>query len=489
MALGFDSSRAPMRAEDFVELVRAVVAAGPGDEGHWIEWKSSLDLGSAEGKAAVVRCVLGLANRQPDAAARFCEGRGYVVVGAEPGRLVGQPDVDPADLTNWWTPYLGADGPRWVPHWVSVDGKSVLVVEVAAPRPGDPPFTARKSTTGLMDGDVFVRRAGQTERASSGEIAALVGRASSAQELTGVSVELLSGPVRPVAFGPDEIGAWVAAARDECLESLRRAQTAPEPEPRRFKTIEPGERKGLSLSELKALEQRAADGDVLSPDEQARLDSARQAMRATMRAASEAIGAMWSTEPEERSAEDYEEEVEHYLRALASALPAELRAAATRLLPPCRLALRNDTGKNLPDVRLVLHVPGDARAGEPDEDGPGLPGPPRPYGPRRVNRLGIGAGFGIDTSYLLPRSYSLPVLSGFDIEEGGSVRVRFDPVHLRPHDTVPLPPIALLLTGPCTGSWEITSTGADGVCRGTVDLPAEGSPLTVEEALAPGEPE
>lgn len=488
MALAFDTSRAPLRPEEFVDLVRAVVGAGPGDEGHWIEWKSSLDLGSAEGKAAVVRCVLGLANRQPDAAARFCEGRGYVVVGAEPGRLAGVPEADPADLTNWWTPYLGADGPRWVPHWVPVDGKTVLVVEVAAPRLGDPLFTARKSTTGLADGEVFVRRAGQTERASSGEIAALVRRASSAQELTGVSVDLLSGPVRPVTFGADDIDSWIAAARAECLESLRNAQALPDPQPPRRRATGSGDLKGLTLSELKALEQREADGDALTPAEQASLETARQAMRDTMRTASEALGAMWSTEPEERSAEAYEQEVESHLRALAAALPGQLRAAATRLVPPCRLALRNDTAKNLPDVRLVLHVPGDARAGEPDDDGPGLPSPPRPYGPRRVNRISLG-GLPFDSSYLLPRSYAPPALPGFDIEEGGSVTIRFDPVHLRPRDTVPLPPVALILSGPCTASWEITSTGADGVCRGTVRLPVQGAPLTVEEALAPDGPD
>jgi hypothetical protein len=119
MVLAFDTSRAPLRDADFADLVRAVVGAGNGDESSWIEWKGELKLRTPEGRAAVVRCIAGLANRQPDAAARFCEGRGYMVVGAEPGRVVGVVEADPADLSNWWTPYLGTDGPRWVPHWVS----------------------------------------------------------------------------------------------------------------------------------------------------------------------------------------------------------------------------------------------------------------------------------------------------------------------------------------------------------------------------------
>lgn len=168
MPLNFDTSRAPLREQEFGSLVLAVRDAGRGDESHWLEWKSWLDLKSVEARTAVARCVVGLANRQPEVAARFCEGRGYMVIGAAPGSLVGVDEVDPADLTNWWTPYLGHDGPRWNPHWLRVEDRAVLVVEVAAPRPGDLVYAIRKEGpgqgkgTGIRDGDVFVRRAGQT---------------------------------------------------------------------------------------------------------------------------------------------------------------------------------------------------------------------------------------------------------------------------------------------------------------------------------------
>lgn len=111
MVLAFDTGRAPLAGADFVALVSAVVGGGEGDESQWVEWKGTLDLKSAAGKAAVVRCIVGLANRMPDVSQRFCEGRGYLVVGAEPGRVVGVGEADPADLNNWWAPYLGADGP------------------------------------------------------------------------------------------------------------------------------------------------------------------------------------------------------------------------------------------------------------------------------------------------------------------------------------------------------------------------------------------
>jgi len=190
MALDFDTSRAPMRPDEYESLVRAVLAARSGDESVWVEWKSGLNLGSAEGKATVVRCLVGLANRQPDVAGRFCEGRGYLVVGAAPGELSGVDEEDPADLSNWWRPYLGDEGPRWSPHWVPVDDHIVLIVEVAAPRIGDPVHSIRKEGGGtgkgasIRDGDVFIRHPGQTEKVTSRELDALIKRATTGQRLS-----------------------------------------------------------------------------------------------------------------------------------------------------------------------------------------------------------------------------------------------------------------------------------------------------------------
>lgn len=87
VALAFDTSRAPLRPQDFQDLVRAVAEAGVVDESSWVEWKGTLDLPTPEAKAVVARCIVGLANRTLEAASRFCEGRGYMVVGAEPGRV------------------------------------------------------------------------------------------------------------------------------------------------------------------------------------------------------------------------------------------------------------------------------------------------------------------------------------------------------------------------------------------------------------------
>lgn len=489
MALAFDSSRAPMGEAELAALVRAVVGAGDGDEGHWIEWKSALDLGSAQGKASVIRCVLGMANRDPDLASRYCEGRGYMVVGAEPGRVVGLAPADPADLTAWWTPFLGADGPRWEPHWVQVDGKDVLVVEVAAPRAGDLLHAARKATTGIEDGDVFVRGHGRTARATSAQLAALVRRAGAAPTLSGVAVALARpAGVRPVAFDAESLRAWAAAAREECLSSLPKLSAVPS---KSAAAVGRPPGTGVSVARLRELEQRSEDGDPLSPDEQDELSRGQDEARQAIAGMSQALAAMgsdlWSSEPESRSPDQYRAEAAAYESDMLDALPAELLAAASRLLEPCVIELRNETDTNLPDVRLVVHVPGDrVLASDPDEDGPGLPAPPRPYGPRKVSLLRLGTM--PDYGHLGHFPAAGPQWrSGVDIDNGGSATLTFDPVHLRPRQAVLLPPVVLLLAPgqPVVASWEATSTGLSGVAGGTLVLPVSGQPLTVEEALRP----
>ena len=495
MVMTFDTSRAPMRADEFEQLVRAVESAQPGDEGLWIEWKRFLDLRSPEGKVAVTRCIVGMANRMPDAAARFCEGRGYIVIGAEPGTIAGLPDEDPADLSQWWTPYLGTDGPRWVPPWVPVQGQAVLVIEVAAPRNGDRLFTIRKETTGIRDGDVFVRRPGKTDRASSAELTALVDRAAGAALLAGLAVSLAHpAAIRPVDFGADALEEWVAAARDDALSSLRKAQERPARQPARDFKPSPGDgSRHTSIAELKRLEEREAAGQDLTPDEAQRLQLAREQLLQTVGLASQAIASQfnkfWTVEPESRTPEEYEHAVKAYADEVRQTLPSDVRAGASHLLMPCTLALRNETSRNLPEVRLVVHIPGhDTSATRPKRSRPEMPSPPRPFGPRSIDRFLLGGGYALP--HLSRPLGSFPALPpGVRIDNGGSATLDFNPVHLRPHETVELPPVVLLVPpgGPVAATWEATSTGTDGLLRGTLTLSVSGEALTVEEALRPRE--
>src|SRR3954454_15181433 len=59
MALVVDPTRLLRRPSDLVELVEAVIAASPSDEGEWIEWKSQADLGTTAGLFTLARQILG----------------------------------------------------------------------------------------------------------------------------------------------------------------------------------------------------------------------------------------------------------------------------------------------------------------------------------------------------------------------------------------------------------------------------------------------
>jgi hypothetical protein len=456
MPVDFDTTRAPLRVDDFVALVRAVKGARPSDECIWLEWKSSLDLSSARGKETVVRCIVGLANRLPEVAASYCEGRGYLVIGAEPGTVAGVTEVDPADLDNWWRPYLGTDGPPWAAHWVEVEAKTVLIVEVPAPRRGDPMYAVRKSILSTQDGDVIVRRVGSTSRADSAELRSLAARMVAPTRLHGLRV-LMTEPAAliPVDFSSAVIEQWLTSEQEACLASLpsRRAESSPL---------------------HRAVQEFSGATNTLS-------GFARSL-------------AFAATQPEDRSEEEYEAEVLRYIEACRIRLPETMRFAAGHLLPRCQFALQNETETNFPDVELRVHVEGDVEAVRaiPRAANEGrLPHRPRTFGPRPANPyFGVP---GVDIPGVHPGlvrsavSGAYPTASPVVIRNGGSTELRFRAVDVRPEDTVPLVPVVLLPQVPTgdtvVATWSATSKGASGKARGEITVSVTGAPWSVHDAL------
>jgi len=136
MAVQIDTSRALRLPDELAALVSAVLGALPVDELDWIEWKSGLDLSTKSAQGTVARHILGMANRQPDAAASYMQGCGYFVVGAEPGNASGVVPVDPAQLSQGIVAYAGSDGPAWSRHYPRDGSVTVLVVVVEPPQSG-----------------------------------------------------------------------------------------------------------------------------------------------------------------------------------------------------------------------------------------------------------------------------------------------------------------------------------------------------------------
>jgi Putative DNA-binding domain len=226
MALDLDT-RSAIRHPDLGRIVRAVLNADEHDESDWIEWKTDLDLTTKKGCFPIARAILGMANRLSASASLVCGGLGYVIVGVEPQNLTGTQGADPADLDQLLTPWLGGvEGPQYTPIYVQFEEKKVLVVVVEAPKLGDPIYTLRKEFDGARDGDVFVRKSGRTERASSLDIRALCERAkadSAAPEL----VVSLVGNVPLSWFAATKVNGalaeWVGTKRNE-IEAAARAE-------------------------------------------------------------------------------------------------------------------------------------------------------------------------------------------------------------------------------------------------------------------------
>jgi hypothetical protein len=121
-------------------------------------------------------------------------------------------------------------------HYVSAEGKDILVLEVDPPRLGDSIFCLQASTgegsANLPEGTIYVRRGGKTEPANANEVEMLTGRARrgaggaqldlgvevEAHDLSALEAEPLNGSVRDL---------WIDEERNRLLESLPRDSFLP----------------------------------------------------------------------------------------------------------------------------------------------------------------------------------------------------------------------------------------------------------------------
>jgi hypothetical protein len=319
MSLTIDTSRAARLPSERLAVVEAVLAAAPGDETDWIEWKVQLG-GGKDDRVDLARHILGFANRDPVRAANFNDGCAYIVVGASPGDLPGVVMVDPATLENRLTPYVGS-GPRWGVSYEHLHGKDVLFVTVEEPRPGDSIWPLRREFGDYLSGTIFVRRQGKTHQADAGEIEMLERRAQrgSAGRLE-LEVEWMTPPAPvPVLDASDgSLDDWVNAERTRYMRAYRIAQATGS---------------GWTLPSLR----------------------------------------------EDREPREYGDEVERYLRDGRGRLPARLRQEiAERAGTPLRLVARNPTSRNFAKVLVELVVAGShARFyAEPDDLEADFPEPP-----------------------------------------------------------------------------------------------------------------
>ncbi|MEV4786149.1 ATP-binding protein [Streptomyces tuirus] len=220
MALDVDHSKAFRTPLQLRSLVEAVRDAGEHDENDWIEWKSNYNLSEKQAKATLARHILAMANRSVEKSSQAASGFGYILVGVEPGDVSGVVTIDLADLESGIRPYLGPQGPEWVPAYVTVEGRDVLVIAVDPPKDGDPIHTLHKDFDKYYAGMIFVRRTAQTVIAGPGEVLRLTQRAQSSEERQSLSIESLESPVEvPLWPGLEEAVCSLLEKEREIVEA------------------------------------------------------------------------------------------------------------------------------------------------------------------------------------------------------------------------------------------------------------------------------
>lgn len=462
MSTEFDTSKPLRSLADLVNLTRFVLTADPHNESDWIEWKASLDLRLKKDQLAIAKQILGFGNRDPNAAARNVGGCGYLLLGVEPDGLVGQSQVDPANLQSGIERYVAHGSPHWSPTWVDVDGHSVLVITIEPPTAGDPIHTLRRSFDNAWAGQVFVRRAGGTHPASPAEVAMLAERFADRAampphiEVRDISTEILSGE-----WSEEAVDSWIDRERRWLLEPL-------EPEEPESGTTE------LSESEARRL---------LPPG--VRLEDLWKAQRQFETLAQR----MSLREPETRSEELYRDAVDDYLGSAKEMVAAAgLHSLLEELDVGLCLELTNPTVRNLPRLQLVVDIEARAVDFEQVRDAARMPERPRRWGSTLRRPINYVARLDIQAASLL--GTPTRVGSGFEVEVLDEVtRVVFDDVDMRPEQSTILPTVPLIVSSDLSGSrikckWTATSAAIDGVTQGGFMIDVSKQPQSILDELS-----
>lgn len=473
--IDFDTSQYPAGALGWQGLLEAIETASPGDESEWIEFKANLDLRQKVDRPVLAKAIVAFANRDVARAAQHFDGRGLIVIGLEPGNLVGAPEIDPAVLHDAIQPYLADPAPRWDVQYLTYKGKPALVVTVNAPQPGDPIHCIAKDGEKVRDGDVYVRNVGKSAPAKSADLRMLSTRLL-AQAGPGLDVEVYAdaGDGVPLFEYPvDWVDRWVDAERDRLMAPL----VPPHPEP----PVDPRLR-GSGLR-------------TFGPSE-----SLLNHVSATARLADLAASVsnpFQIKHEEERTEEEYESEVEEYLDECRHRLPKAVKTLRGALTPAVVFRVRNLTDANFERLEVHVHVEGDVKAFDGRAEFRGLsaytPKPPRIWGPWTESRM--PAISTPDYRHMIPSrtSPAIPYVppAGPTIVNGGSADITFPPVGLRPHATEDLDDGILLLAGPTldsdiTCTWTATATNMNGRAQGNFTIPLRARRVGLSEYLRHG---
>ncbi|WP_166871509.1 helix-turn-helix domain-containing protein [Salinibacterium sp. ZJ450] len=433
--IDFDVSELPQRPHEWAALVRAALAANQHDEYHWIEWKSALDLNDQQivGQT-LAKAIVAMANREPDIAGDYFGGAGVILIGLSDGTLHGVESVDHAQFEPRLTRFIGEDGPRWTPHWIPIDGETVLAIAVGAPRQGDPIHSFRAAAGKITPGTIYVRKGSRSVPADHEDLQRLARRSlpKQVQQSLDIDVEVRYPEALPrVAPNPADLAKYLADERQKLLEPLE-AHLASLNTPLGFAAI-----KG-------ALNTSSGEQDLLVKHLTA----------------------------ETRNPDRFRESVEEYLAEVANGWEAAMDAVAFVSLPAPEFVLINRSNRNYVDVRVQLHVAGQARAGDGTEDPLDvLPRPPKAWG--TVNSF--SSAFASQTDLAHELSLGFPSAPASIISNGGSFQIEFLDVNLRPRGEAVLDDEIVIVvpaerSEPVVAEWTATASNIDAVASGSFEI-------------------
>jgi hypothetical protein len=450
VTLDVDTSSRFRTGEDHRALVEAVLAADPLDEARWIEWKSNLDLSTREHQFKAAKTILGFANRTEEQADGWAEGYAYLLVGVEPGSLGGTTPLDTsvvdAKLRKW---VGGGDrSPRWSPHWVTVNGSAVLIIEVGPPLPGDPLFPLRQQFESFRDGTIFVRRQASSDPADAAEVLHLSDRAARSRRLS-LTVDRTDS---------ERLGAIVIQSEvaDEILEIERAVYLKPLRKFREERKRQEEERRERMRKENPVL------GEAMS-NFAGKLPDLSQA----------ALAGLHRTLGPQRTEEQYETEVKEHIDACR---PVLTEVILTRIiwksLTQIRISITNPTERHIPGVRVVGSIEGSIFV-ETDQRAHSLPEGPRPWDEDYIGHLGRSVG---DLSSWNPSLPIAPADHAEEIQRPDGIEIRWPPTELPALETIELEPIDVAILASderdhLMMKWRATSSGLDGVESGEIGLP------------------
>jgi hypothetical protein len=472
MAIDYDTSALPKGTIGWTSLLSAVENAHQNDENQWIEFKASLDPTTVDGRFTVAKAIVAFANRDPDVAAKWLTGHAVIIIGLEPGNLAGAREVDPADLHNSINQLLAAPAPAWDPTPLTYKGKHVLVITVDPPRQGDPIACIGKNSGDAIDGHVYVRKQGKSERATSADIRRLSARLLDADRtINGISIEPGIGPIPVIDYPNTWLADWLFAEERRLL--------APLDPPPASRPATDAELRAYGINKKMLAEYSA------------------QAEKAAAMAA--ALGTV--THEESRTEDEYRVEVADYLDNCRISLTDAFEDLRSTAAAEITLTITNRTNQNYEQTFVELHFDGDVYGYEYDAEFTDLhdylPKPPRPWGPWTENRLLAGMRMP-DLGSLYSPHASFDTLRSVErgpsptINNGGSVTVNCVPLHLYPSSRTELITLRLVAKAPfvepVTATWTATASNVNGKTKGSFSIPVGGAPVDMAEVLQHQDP-